>query len=87
MTRYPEIVFGTDGWRAQLGQVFTTDRVFVVANAIADYVLALPKKQGRTVVVGYDARFQADAFAKLVANILADKGLNVVLGATPVATP
>ena len=64
-----KIAFGTDGWRAVMAREFTFDNVALVAQAIADHVIATGKaSQG--VVIGYDARFLGEQFAALVADVL-----------------
>jgi phosphomannomutase len=66
------IKFGTDGWRAIIGDQFTFDNVALVAQAYAQYLL---EHQGRRVVVGYDTRFLANRFAQRAAEVLAANGL------------
>jgi phosphomannomutase len=65
----PEIKFGTDGWRGVMARDFTFDNVRKVAQAIADYLKALPPKtrgDGK-IIIGYDRRFMAQDFAREVA--------------------
>ncbi|MGB8646859.1 MAG: phosphoglucomutase/phosphomannomutase family protein [Anaerolineae bacterium] len=83
------IHFGTDGWRAIIGEEFTFDNVRLVAQAIADYL-----NDGRDqfvedapVVIGFDTRFLSDRFAIAVAEILAGNGLPVVLSRADCPTP
>ncbi|WP_027882843.1 phosphohexose mutase [Meiothermus rufus] len=78
------IQFGTDGWRAIIGEGFTFDNVAQVAQAYASYLLS---HQGRRVVVGYDTRFMADRFARKAAEVLAANGLEVHLSKTYLPTP
>ncbi len=78
------IQFGTDGWRAIIGEAFTFDNVAQVAQAYASYLLS---HQGRRVVVGYDTRFMADRFAHKAAEVLAANGLEVHLSKTYLPTP
>ncbi len=84
-----EIKFGTDGWRGVMGRDFTFDNVRKVAQAIAEYMKALPPKaRGRgTVIVGYDQRFQSEAFAHEVARILDGNKLRPILLAETLPTP
>ena len=58
----PPIVFGTDGWRASIGEDYTYDNVRRCAQGVAEWVI----EQGTTsagVVVGYDRRFASEYFA------------------------
>ncbi|MBI3292970.1 MAG: phosphoglucomutase/phosphomannomutase family protein [Elusimicrobia bacterium] len=77
-----EIHFGTDGWRAIIADDFTFANVRRVAHGIATY-LPSPAK----VLVGYDNRFQSEDFAKTIAQVLAQRGLSVVLSRTSIHTP
>ncbi|KIQ54684.1 phosphohexose mutase [Meiothermus taiwanensis] len=78
------IKFGTDGWRAVIGDQFTFDNVARVAQAYAEYLL---EQQGKKVVVGYDTRFMAPRFAQKVAGVLAANGLEVYLCKSYLPTP
>ncbi|WP_299427836.1 phosphoglucomutase/phosphomannomutase family protein [uncultured Meiothermus sp.] len=78
------IKFGTDGWRAIIGDQFTFDNVASVAQAYAEYLLL---QQGKKVVVGYDTRFMAGRFARRAAEVLAANGLEVHLAKSFVPTP
>jgi len=80
-----EIKFGTDGWRAVIAQDFTYDNLRRVADA-AGRVFAQDSPGGR-IIVGYDTRFQAGAFAAAAAEVLATHGLDVVLSDRYVPTP
>jgi alpha-D-glucose phosphate-specific phosphoglucomutase len=65
-----EIKFGTSGWRGVLAEDFTFANARLVCQAIADYL----KEQGlgsRGVVIGYDTRFQSEAFARAAAEVMA----------------
>ncbi len=72
------IKFGTDGWRGIIARDFTFSNVALVAHATARYVKKLNRK-GASVVVGYDTRFQSNAFAAEVACVLAAHGVTVYL--------
>ncbi|MCX7783900.1 MAG: phosphoglucomutase/phosphomannomutase family protein [Meiothermus sp.] len=78
------IQFGTDGWRAIIGDQFTFDNVALLAQAYAEY---LREQQGKKVVVGYDTRFMAGKFAQRAAEVLAANGLEVHLSTSYVPTP
>ncbi len=80
------IKFGTDGWRAIVGENFTSENVTLVSNAIAKYVndnFGLNKK----IIIGYDPRNMADVFSKLCADILVQKGFNVLYSKKIIPTP
>ena len=61
-----EIKFGTDGWRAIIGDDFTFANVRICAQSVALYL----KESGmapRGLIVGYDTRFASEDFAAAVA--------------------
>lgn len=81
-----KIKFGTDGWRAIVGEDFTKENVELVINAIGKYIkdnFGLTKK----VLIGYDPRNMADEFSKLSAQILSSLGFTVLLSDRIVPTP
>ncbi len=83
-----QIKFGTDGWRAVIGEDFSFANVERVAQATADYWRANPVKGTESeVVIGYDRRFLSDQFATRSAEVLAGNGFQVVLTPTPSPTP
>ena len=90
------IRFGTDGWRAVIGDEFTFANVRHVAQALADYVVECQtptnrKEPGRPdcppVVIGYDTRFLSDRFAAQVARVLAGNGISVYVSQSDCPTP
>ena len=81
-----QIKFGTDGWRARIAGEFTFLNVARVAQGVADYA-AERWDLGRPVVIGYDHRFGSDAFAQVVARVLAGNGISCRLTADPAPTP
>src|SRR5581483_5706081 len=82
------IKFGTDGWRAVIGEEFTFANVERVAQASADYWLRHPVDgTSQKVVVGYDRRFLSDSFGRRVAEVLAGNGFQVILTPEPSPTP
>ncbi len=83
MTR---ITFGTSGWRGILCEDFTFDNVKVVTQAIADH-LREAGAAGGGLVVGYDARFMGERFAKETARVLAGAGIKVFLCNRDTPTP
>ncbi len=85
MTDNP-VRFGTDGWRAIMGEAFTFENVRACAQAVADH-FAETRGRGEPLVVGYDTRFQSDEFALAVARVLAGNGFAVQLADRPAPTP
>lgn len=79
-----QIKFGTDGWRAIIAKDYTVDNLLRVAEATAAYM----KAEGMTkVVIGYDCRFAGQYFAEETATLLADRGIEVLLGDHFASTP
>lgn len=85
MTANP-VQFGTDGWRAIIGETFTFDNVRACAQAVADHFAETYGKD-KPVVVGYDTRFLSDEFAMAVARVMAGNGFKVQLADRPAPTP
>lgn len=80
------IKFGTDGWRAILGEDFNQENFENVTNAIAKYVID-SRGFEKVILIGYDPRREADKFAGKCAEILASKGFTVRLSDKIVPTP
>ena len=80
-----EIRFGTDGWRAVIGDDFTYTNVRRVADAAGRVFTA--DSPGGTVLIGFDTRFEAGSFAAAVAEVLSAHGLEVRLSDRPIPTP
>lgn len=79
------IKFGTDGWRAIIGQEFTTDNVARVAKATAQW---LKKTQSElTAVIGHDARFAGQLFTEAAAKVLVAEGVKVYMADGMISTP
>ena len=80
------IKFGTDGWRAVVGEDFNSENVTLATNAIAKYIsdnFGLDKK----IIIGYDPRNMADVYSKLCADTLVQKGFSVLYSKKVVPTP
>ena len=84
MNKPNPIKFGTDGWRAIIGEDFTFDNVRFCAQGVADY-LKEAGLAGRGLVIGYDTRFASEDFAAAAAEVIAGNGIKVYL--TPKAAP
>ncbi|MCB0718119.1 MAG: phosphoglucomutase/phosphomannomutase family protein [Bacteroidetes bacterium] len=85
MTDY-KIKFGTDGWRAVIGEGFTFANLELVTRATARW---LKKNYGNAprVVIGYDTRFLGKEFSQSVARVFADEGITSILSSTFTTTP
>ena len=82
----PPIRFGTDGWRAVVGDDYTFDNVRACAAALAAHMLDTGLANDGA-VVGYDTRFISDRFAAAVAEVLSDAGIATHLFDRPGPTP
>jgi phosphomannomutase len=80
-----DIRFGTDGWRAVIGDDFTYENLRRVADA-AGKVFAEDSPDG-LVIVGYDTRFEAGAFARAAGEVIASHGLRVKVSDRYLPTP
>ena len=80
------ITFGTDGWRAVLGEEFNGENVERVTMAIGKYV-AETFGYDKPILVGYDPRKSADEYAGFTANVLKTKGFQVYFSSRVVPTP
>jgi len=79
------ITFGTDGWRAKIGDEFTFENVRRLAFGVAKVVV----EDGATakgVVIAYDRRFGSEDFAIAAAEVLLAQGIPVAYAATAVPT-
>ena len=86
MTILTDIKFGTDGWRAIVGQEFTEENVARVSKAIAKYVFeeyGIEKK----IIIGYDPRNMADVFSRQCAEIISGYGFEVLYSEKVIPTP
>ena len=81
----PPIVFGTDGWRARIGDEFTYDAVRRCAEGVARYV-ADTGTTARGVVIGYDRRFSSEFFAQAAAEVLLAHDIGVMFAGSAVPT-
>ena len=83
----PHIQFGTDGWRAVIGDTFTFKNIRRVAQATASHFTRTPRGTNKLAVIGYDRRFLSDEFAAAAAEVMAGNGFEVLLSKSPVPTP
>jgi len=78
------VKFGTDGWRAVIGEEFTFDNVRKVAFAHAKVL----ERQGKTkVIVGYDHRFMSEKFAQEVCSVFRQMGFDAYMTNRACTTP
>ena len=82
----PAIKFGTDGWRAIIGEDFTFANVRLCAQGAADYMNSTGLA-ARGFVVGYDTRFGSRRFAEAVAEVMAANGVPTFLCDRAAPTP
>ncbi len=80
------IKFGTDGWRAIIGEDFTFENVRYCAQGVAEY-LEQAGLAGRGLVIGYDTRFASEDFAAAAAEVVAANGIKVYLTTKATPTP
>jgi phosphomannomutase len=82
-----DIHFGTDGWRAIIGEDFTNDNLIrVVDSATRAFKEEYGVSKG-TLVIGYDCRKDARKYAGLAASVAATHGLTVKLSNAYCPTP
>jgi len=81
------IQFGTDGWRGVIAADFTFARVQQLAPIAAQVLYDQHLAQNRLIIVGYDRRFLAEDFAKIVAEAVQAVGFDVYLADTYAPTP
>lgn len=85
-----KVVFGTSGWRGEIGTDFTLRNVRVVAEAILNVLKSEDKElkkaqgfkdfdelKGRGIIVGHDNRFLGPQFARTVMEVLAGAGIKL----------
>lgn len=88
-----DIHFGTDGWRAIIGEDFTEENVVRVVDAAARVFKEEAVAAGRspeapgTLIVGHDCRQDAHEYARLAAEVAAACGFTVLLTQDYCPTP
>lgn len=81
------IRFGTDGWRAVVGQDFTPENVSQIIQAFADLYPHIKNGPQNGVVIGFDRRNQSPETAELIAGILLANNIPVFFSETFCPTP
>ena len=80
-----EIKFGTDGWRAIIGDDFTVQNVARVAEATSNWVIKNFEKP--SIVIGHDCRFAGELFVETATKVFISKGIQVKLAKGFISTP
>lgn len=75
----------SDGWRGKLADNFNFQNVGLLGEAISKYIYIT--LEGSDILIGYDTRFMSYEFAKYLANIFINNGINVFLLLKPCTTP
>ena len=86
MAEQTDIRFGTDGWRAIIGEDYTFANVARCARGLCDY-MKQRGTAGRGLIVGYDTRFLSPEFAATVAGVAASQGIRTLLSVNAAPTP
>jgi phosphomannomutase len=81
----PPIVFGTDGWRARIGEDYTYENVRRCAQGVAEWLRGAGTA-GKGVIVGYDRRFASEHFAHAAAEVLLAYDIPVALAREAIPT-
>jgi phosphomannomutase len=81
----PTIVFGTDGWRAKIGDEYTFDSVRRCAQAVAEYV-DQRGEGSKGIVIAYDRRFASEHFAAAAAEVVLAHDIPVAIASHAVPT-
>ncbi|MBK9334510.1 MAG: phosphoglucomutase/phosphomannomutase family protein [Ignavibacteria bacterium] len=80
------VKFGTDGWRAIIGDTYTFDNVKRAALATA-IVFKDHKKISNGIIIGYDTRFLSKEFAHAAATVFGNSGIKTFITDSFVTTP
>ena len=80
-----DIKFGTDGWRAIIGDDFTVQNVARVAEATSNWVIK--NFENPSIVIGHDCRFAGELFVETATKVFISKGIQVKLAKGFISTP
>jgi phosphoglucomutase len=80
------IQFGTSGWRAIVADDFTVRNIRIVCQGIAQF-LRQQKLGQQGLLIGYDARFLGEHFAKVAAEVMAAHGIPCLMCDQDTPTP
>jgi alpha-D-glucose phosphate-specific phosphoglucomutase len=81
-----QIIFGTGGWRAIIGEGFTMHNVRRLCQAMANDI-ARQGREAQGVLIGYDRRFLSDAAAEAAVEVFAGNNIPSILLAEAAPTP
>lgn len=81
-----QISFGTDGWRGVIADTYTFENVGIVTQAVARWI-GDEEITENGVVIGYDARFLSERFAKHAAVSFAAMEIPVRISSSIIPTP
>jgi len=79
-----QIKFGTDGWRAIIGDAYTCDNLRRVAVATAHW---MHQKNFKSIVIGHDCRFGGKMFLEEALKVFINEGIYVYASKGFVSTP
>lgn len=79
------IIFGTDGWRARIGEDYTYENVRRCAQGVAEWTRGAGSS-AKGVVIAYDRRFASEFFAQAAAEVLLAYDIPVAMAQTAVPT-
>lgn len=79
------INFGTNGFRARMGEDFTKNNIQKITQALCNIIKK--EKSTKPVLIGYDRRFMSDYFAKWCAEVCAGNKIKALIFENPVPTP
>ncbi|MBI2342395.1 MAG: phosphoglucomutase/phosphomannomutase family protein [Deltaproteobacteria bacterium] len=80
------IKFGTDGWRAIIGEDFIPENITQIIQAFADIYPSLPEAH-KPLYIGYDRRAKSQESAELIAKVLVGNGIKAILSKQFSPTP
>ena len=87
MCEVTKIKFGTDGWRGVISDDFTFANVRRVGQAVSDLYNGRSGGRKVSIAIGYDYRFLSDKYARIMAEVFSNNGIDVVLSDQAVPTP
>ncbi len=80
-----KIKFGTDGWRAIIGDQYTVKNVARVSQAVCEWLKE--KSNNSTIIIGHDCRFNGDLFTETAVRVFLHNGVKVIQANSFVSTP
>jgi phosphomannomutase len=80
------IKFGTDGWRAVIGDTYTVKNVSRVSEGVANW-LDQQNIDSPTIIIGHDCRFNGAMFMDVAIRTLLKRGVKVLYAEGFVSTP